>query len=428
VLESLRAALEEARERIQAGNPDIPEEDGFISAAGERLARLSRPSLRRVVNATGVVLHTNLGRSALAPAAVEAVREAAAYHSNLEMDLETGQRGSRQSHVADRLCRLTGAEAAAVFNNNAAAVFLALTALSAGREVIVSRGQLVEIGGSFRIPEIVQSGGARLVEVGTTNRTRLEDYRRAITDQTAMILKVHPSNYRVVGFTESVESEELAALGREYGIPVMEDLGSGALVDLSARGIGDEPQAGASVDAGLDLVTVSGDKLLGGPQAGILRGKKAYIDEVKRHPLARALRCDKVTLAALEATLRLYESGRAWEEIPTLRYLSRSVEEIRGMAECVMSRIKPPLHADLLPGHSQVGGGSLPGEQLPTCLLALSCDGLSDAELSRRLRAGETPVVGRTNAGRVLLDFRTVEEVVIPLILAALEAVRADLL
>jgi L-seryl-tRNA(Ser) seleniumtransferase len=344
------------------------------------------------------------------------------------MDLETGRRGSRQSHVAGRLCRLTGAEAAAVFNNNAAAVFLALTALASGREVIVSRGQLVEIGGSFRVPEIIQSGGARLVEVGTTNRTRLDDYRRALTEQTAMILKVHPSNYRVVGFTESVESSDLAALGRERGVPVMEDLGSGALVDLAAHGIGDEPQVGASVAAGLDLVSISGDKLLGGPQAGILLGKKTYIDAVKRHPLARALRCDKMTLAALEATLRLYEEERAWEEIPTLRYLKRSREEIRRLAEQVLPRIEPPLCAELVPGHSQVGGGSLPGEQLPTCLLSLSCEGVSEADLARRLRSGEPPIMGRTNAGKVLLDFRTVEEEEIQLIADALDAVRADLL
>lgn len=428
VVEALRSVLNDAREAIRAGIFHFPEEACYLQTAEERLKRRAQPSLRRTINATGVVLHTNLGRAILAPSAIEAVVEAASGHSTLELDLETGHRGSRQTHVTDLLCRLTGCEAAAVFNNNAAAVFLALTALTTGREVIVSRGQLVEIGGSFRIPDIIQSGGARLVEVGTTNRTRIEDYRRAITAETALLLKVHPSNYRVVGFTETVESPELAALGREFGLLIMEDLGSGALVDLSARGIGNEPQVSESIRAGLDLVAISGDKLLGGPQAGILLGRWDYVEAIKRHPLARALRCDKMTLAALEATLHLYEEERAWEEIPTLRYLSRTPEEIRSLAERLQESVQPPLHGEIVPGFSQVGGGALPEEDLPTFLLSLIADPISDAELSYRLRNCETPVITRTNGGRVLLDLRTVEEEEVPAIAQALESIRDRLL
>ncbi|MBW3625052.1 MAG: L-seryl-tRNA(Sec) selenium transferase [Armatimonadetes bacterium] len=428
VTDAMRSLLEEARDAIHAGNAAPRNEDEFFDRAENRLGLLFQPSLRRVINATGIVIHTNLGRSVLAPSALQAMVEVAGHHSNLEMDLETGLRGSRQSHIADLLCRLTGAEAAAVFNNNAAAVFLALTAFAAGREVIVSRGQLVEIGGSFRIPEIIQSGGARLVEVGTTNRTRLEDYRKALTPDTALLLKVHPSNYRVVGFTETVASEELVTLGREHGIPVMEDLGSGALADLAARGVGQEPQVSESIRAGLDLVAISGDKLLGGPQAGILLGRKEFIEPVKRHPLARALRCDKMTLAALEATLHLYDAERAWEEIPTLRYLSRTPETIRNMAERVNASLLATFAGEIVAGTSQVGGGSLPEEELPTFLLSLQAENVTDSELAFRLRRSEPPIIGRTQGGRVLLDFRTVEEEEIPLIVAALDQIREDLL
>lgn len=427
VVDALRTVLNDAREAIRAGIFHFPEHLGYLKAAEDRLRSFARPSLRRVINATGIVIHTNLGRSVLARSAIEAVVQAAG-HSNLEMELEGGRRGSRHSHVDDLLCRLTGTEDAAVFNNNAAAVFLALTALASGREVIVSRGELVEIGGSFRIPEIIQSGGARLVEVGTTNRTRIEDYRRAITPETALLLKVHPSNYRVVGFTESVAAAELAALGKAHRIPVMEDLGSGAMVDLSAHGLGEEPQVAERLNAGMDLVAFSGDKLMGGPQAGILLGKQAYIERIKRHPLARAFRCDKMTLAALEATLHLYEEERAWEEIPTLRYLSRSPDQIRDLAERVRNTVRPPLHSKIVPGFSQVGGGSMPTEELPTHLLSLWTDGISDAELAYRLRCCEPPVIGRTQGGRVLLDMRTMEEEEVPVLAAALESIREHLL
>ncbi len=427
VVEALRVTLEETRSRLAEGTQPSVETAALLADAETRLRRADRPRLRRVINATGVVLHTNLGRAVLAPAAVEAVALAASGHSNVEMDLDTGERGSRQSLVAGRLCRLTGAEAAAVFNNNAAAVFLALTALASGREVIVSRGELVEIGGAFRIPDIITSGGARLVEVGTTNRTRLDDYRRAITPETGLLLKVHPSNFRVVGFTENVSPGDLAALGREMGIPTMLDAGSGALTEAPMAGWEEEPGVREAVAGGLDLVTFSGDKLLGGPQAGIVVGKSAHVERLARHPLARALRCDKLTLAALEATLRIHEAGRAREEIPTYRYLSRTVEEIGPMVDRALASLLPPLHGEAMDGVSQVGGGSLPGQELPTRLLALRADGLSDTELARRLRANDPPIIGRTHNGRVLLDFRAVADDELPPVLAALEAIRDDL-
>jgi L-seryl-tRNA(Ser) seleniumtransferase len=330
----------------------------------------------------------------------------------LEIDRETGERGSRQEHVRGLLRRLTGAEDALSVNNNAAAVLLAIAAVAAGREVVIARGQLVEIGGSFRIPDVIREGGARLVEVGTTNKVRLSDYQAAITEETALLLRVHPSNFQIVGFTEEAPLPDLVCLGRERGLPVMDDLGSGALIDLTRYGLEAEPTVQESVAAGADIITFSGDKLLGGPQAGLVLGRREYLDRMKRHPLMRVVRNDKVTLAALEATLRLYlDEERALREVPTLRALTATPEALRAKAARLRRRIGPvAATVTLEPGISQVGGGSLPGERLPTTLVAVAPESMEEAELARRLRMGEPPVFGRVQRGRLLLDPRTVAE------------------
>ena len=329
-----------------------------------------------MINATGVVLHTNLGRAPLGRAALARLALVAARYSNLELDVRTKARGSRYDHVDGLLCRLSGAEASLVVNNNAAAVLLALESLARGREVVVSRGELIEIGGAFRIPDIMARSGARLVEVGTTNRTRLADYASAITPETALLLKVHPSNYRVVGFTESVRTAELAELGRARGVPVLEDLGSGCFLDLRPWGLPREPTVPETVAAGADVVTFSGDKLLGGPQAGIVVGRRALVERLRQNPLNRALRIDKLTLAALEATLRAYEDpATAPREIPTLRMLSESAAVVRRRARRVLRRVpaaaRTALGLTVVAGRSEVGGGALPLAELPTAALAL---------------------------------------------------------
>lgn len=391
--------------------------DGLSPADVARLAaaeveRAIAPSLRRVVNATGVVIHTNLGRAVLSPAARRAVAEVAGAYSNLEFDLASGERGSRHDHVEALLRRLTGAEAAMVVNNNAAAVFLALMALAAGREVVVSRGELVEIGGSFRIPDVMAQSGARLVEVGTTNKTRPDDYRRAIGPDTALLLKVHPSNYRIVGFTAAVTLEELVGIGREAGLPVMYDLGSGALIPLDRYGLKGEPVAGGAIAAGVALVTFSGDKLLGGPQAGVIAGRRDLVDRCRRHPLARALRVDKMTLAALEATLKHYlDPEKAAATVPVLRMLTLTPEELAARADDLAAKIRgeagDAVRVTLSAGVSQVGGGSLPGVELPTTLVAVEPVRLSVPTLAARLRRERPAVVGRVEGGRLLLDPRT---------------------
>lgn len=409
------ALLAEARRRILSGEGSaaLPEGDeGWAVALAERVSRRLAPRLRRVVNATGVVLHTNLGRAVLSEAAREALARVAGSFCNLELDLDTGERGSRQAHVADLLCRLTGAEAALAVNNNAAAVLLAVTALASGRSVIVSRGELVEIGGAFRIPEVLAQGGARLVEVGTTNRTRLEDYRAALAPDTALLLKVHQSNYRLVGFTEEVPLAALVALGREAGVPVLFDAGSGALLDLGRWGIRGEPVIGEAVAAGADLVAFSGDKLLGGPQAGILVGGRSWIERCRRHPLARAVRADKLALAALEATLRHYEDERvAVRDVPTLRMLtadpSELAERARALGELLRRRLGDGARVELVPGASRAGGGSLPGVDLPTTLVAVSPGGLSPERAAAALRRWDPPVIVRIADDRLLLDPRT---------------------
>jgi L-seryl-tRNA(Ser) seleniumtransferase len=386
-----------------------------VTAIAERaaahLALTTAPKLRSVINATGVILHTNLGRAPLAAVAADAARAAAAGYLNLELDLATGQRASRQDAIREWVCRLTGAESATAVNNCAAATVLVLRALAAGREVIVSRGQLVEIGGSFRIPEIMAVSGAVLREVGTTNITRCDDYEQAIGPGTALLLRVHQSNFRIHGFTESASLDELVALGRKHGIPVVDGIGSGALVDFARFGLSGEPMAADSIRAGADLVLFSGDKLLGGPQAGIIAGRKDLIDRIERDPLMRAVRLDKMTLAALEATLRLYlDEAKALAEVPVLRLLGLPLEELRQRADRFAERLRAilGLAAQARDDEAFVGGGSLPDRALPTVVVEVTAAGLSDAELARRLRIGNPAVLGRVQGGVVLLDLRTV--------------------
>jgi len=388
-VEAARAALERAREALAAG---VDPGDLAVAARAE-LERLQTPSLRQVLNATGVIVHTNLGRAPLAPSAVHRLAELGGTYSNLELDLESGARGSRQDHAAGLLRRLTGAEAALVVNNNAAAVLLALAALAEGREVVVSRGELVEIGDGFRIPDVLARSGARMVEVGTTNRTRPADYERAIGPETALLLRVHPSNYRVVGFTQSVETRELAQIAKRAALPLVDDLGSGALLD-----VGDEPTASSSLAAGADLVCFSGDKLLGGPQAGIVVGRAELVERLRRHPLQRALRADKLTLVALEETLALYaDPDRARREIPVLRMLDEPVEAVRERAERLAGLIGGEVEETV----ARVGGGALPLAELPSAAAAI------EERLAAPLRLGSPPVVGIVRDGRLLLDART---------------------
>jgi L-seryl-tRNA(Ser) seleniumtransferase len=415
VIDAVREAVEAVRASLLAGSDAAVDADAIAADAAERVAAAARPSLRRVINATGIVLHTNLGRAPLAPAAMEAVVEAAAGYSTLEYDTASGERGSRHAHVEALLTRLTGAEAAMVVNNNAAAVLLGLAGLAAGKDAIVSRGQLVEIGGSFRIPDIMRESGARMVEVGSTNKTRAADYERAITKDTGLLLKVHTSNFRLVGFTEEASVAELVALGATHGLPVFEDQGSGVLIDLAPFGLPDEPTIGASVAAGADLVSASGDKLLGGPQAGILVGKWHVIEKLKKHPLARALRIDKMTLAALEATLRLYlDPERAVREVPVLRMLVAPAEEMAvraGRMACGISdSCGEALAVTVREDVSRAGGGALPMADIPTHVVAISPRDVSVDEFEQRLRLGEPSVVARISEDRLLLDPRTLTE------------------
>ena len=383
-----RAALAEARESIGDGG-----EPGDLGARTVALAGvIAAPRLRRVLNATGVVVHTNLGRAPLAEEALERMREAAAGYSNLEYDLDEGARGSRQDHVAPLLCELTGAEAALVVNNNAAAVLLAVAALAEGRDVLVSRGELVEIGDGFRIPDVLARSGARLVEVGTTNRTRVEDYERALGDRTALILRVHQSNFRIVGFTDSPDSGALARLAEERGVLLVDDLGSGVLPD-----IGDEPTVARSLAAGAHLVTFSGDKLLGGPQAGIAVGRAELVERLRRHPFHRALRADKLTLAALEGTLALYRSGK---ETPVLRMLAEPAEAVRSRAERLAEFTGGRVEQTV----ARAGGGSLPTTDLESFACAL------EESLAEPLRRADPPVIGIVRDGVLLLDCRTLTD------------------
>jgi L-seryl-tRNA(Ser) seleniumtransferase len=405
VVAATRVALARAREEIQAGH-----EPGDLAARVTReLEGILRPRLRRVLNATGVIVHTNLGRAPLAEAALERVHEVGSGYSNLEYDLEAGSRGSRQDHVAAALRALTGAEAALVVNNNAAAMLLSLAALAEGRDVIVSRGELIEIGDGFRIPDVLARSGATLVEVGTTNRTRLADYEQALGERSAVILRVHQSNFRIVGFTEQPSLAELARLAGRAGLVLVDDLGSGVLAN-----VGDEPSARESLAAGADLVTFSGDKLLGGPQAGIAVGRADLVERLRRHPLQRALRADKLTLAALEGTLALYRRGSV--AIPVLRMIEEQPEVTRARAEQLAQATGGQVEATV----ARVGGGALPLAELSSFACAV------EQELAAALRLGEPPVVGILRDGRLLLDCRTLTDAEIDEVAAAVARTRAD--
>jgi L-seryl-tRNA(Ser) seleniumtransferase len=401
-----RTVIERARAAIRAGA-----EPGDLAAALQaELAAVRRPALRRVLNATGVIVHTNLGRAPLPATALERVADAARGYSNLEYDLAVGERGSRQDHVAGLLGRLTGAESAIVVNNNAGAMLLALAALAEGREVLVSRGELIEIGDGFRIPDVLARSGARLVEVGTTNRTRASDYEQAMRPETALILRVHQSNFRVVGFTELPSLADLAEVARRHQLPLIDDLGSGALVDLA-----DEPTVRASLAAGADLVCISGDKLLGGPQAGIVVGRTELVEKLRRHPLHRALRIDKLGLAALEGTLQLYlDPARALREVPVLRMLREDAALVRARAE----RLAEATNGEVEETVARVGGGALPLAELPSFACAV------EESLAAALRAHEPPVVGIVRDGRLLLDCRTLDDDEAGLVAAAVAACR----
>jgi L-seryl-tRNA(Ser) seleniumtransferase len=418
-LAELRAALKSAPTAQNAAPDSNHESPCAATEPAQIAARIAAlveaqlaASLRRVINASGVILHTNLGRAPLSSTALAAIAETAGRYTNLEYDIARGERGKRDVHTARLAAEIAGAEAAIVVNNNAAAVFLVLNTLAKGAEVIVSRGELIEIGDGFRIPDIMAESGAVLREVGTTNRTRLRDYERAINERTRLLLRVHPSNFRITGFTERVSLEELAALGRRSGVPVFEDLGSGCAADLSASGIS-EPLARESCAAGASVVSFSGDKLLGGPQAGIIAGQKEIVERIRRNPLFRALRVDKLTIAALEATLRAYQRG-ALEEIPALRMIRLHADEIDRRAAHLAGHLRAALPKDaaieVLPGYSVVGGGSTPDQQLPTHLIAIASPRRSAAALEERLRKPPQgiPVIARIEEDRLVVDLRTV--------------------
>ena len=403
-LEAIRDRLDAAREAIREGEPP-PKEDFLIKEAHKTLERWLAPTLQPVINATGVIVHTNLGRAPLSRKARQAMIEVADSYSTLEYNLERGVRGKREDHAEDLLIRLTGGEAAFVVNNNAAAVLLALTSLARRKEVIVSRSQLIEIGGGFRIPEIMKQSGAKLVEVGTTNRTHLRDYEATIHERTGMILRAHHSNFKIIGFTTEPALGELVDLGKRHDIPVLDDLGSGALLDTAQFGLGHEPMVQESLGAGASLVAFSGDKLLGGPQAGILIGKKALVDRLRRHPLSRAVRPDKLCLAALVATLMHYLRDDAVQEIPIWQMIAAPIDQLQTRSEAWVKRLG---QGEVIPGQSTVGGGSLPEETLPTSLLALSVR--YPNAFTSHLRKADPPIIARIEDDRVVLDPRTVLE------------------
>jgi L-seryl-tRNA(Ser) seleniumtransferase len=405
VVSAARRVLDEVRDEVRAGTDPGP----LVDRIAAELTQARRSSLRRVLNATGVLVHTNLGRAPLADAALARVAEVGAGYSNLEYDLVAGERGSRQDHLADVLRRLTGADAALVVNNNAAAVLLALAALAEGREVVVSRGELIEIGDGFRIPDVLARSGARLVEVGTTNRTRAADYERAIGPETAVLLRVHQSNFRVLGFTERPELGELATIAKRTGIPLVDDLGSGALARL-----GDEPTPAESLRAGADLVCFSGDKLLGGPQAGIVVGRADLVERLRRHPLQRALRADKLTLAALEGTLQLALDPATRDDVPVLRMLHEPIESVRARAE----RLAQLVGGEVEETVARVGGGALPLAELPSAACAV------EESLAEPLRHGDPPVVALVRDGRTLLDCRALTDAEVDEVASAIDACR----
>jgi L-seryl-tRNA(Ser) seleniumtransferase len=401
---ALRQSADAVRRRIAGGEAVDAAADAIESGARSSLTTRARGSLRAVINASGVIIHTNLGRAPLAEAAIDRIVTIARGYSNLEYDLDRGERGSRTVHAASLLTAITGAEAAIVVNNNAAATLLILTGLSAGREVVISRGELVEIGGGFRVPDVMRQSGATLREVGTTNRTRVNDYTAAVSPSTAMFLRVHPSNFRIEGFTERPSLGDLVAAARSANVPLVEDIGSGNLTTLR-----DEPSVQASVDAGVDVVCFSGDKLLGGPQAGIIVGRKALVDRLRTHPLMRALRADKIVFAALEATLAEYAAGREQQTVPVQRMLHADPDEIETRSEAMAERLAGAgWSVAMISGSSAAGGGSAPGLQLPTVLLAIARHDESPGQTERWLRSLEPPVIARIEHDRVLIDLRTV--------------------
>ncbi|MEK7210882.1 MAG: L-seryl-tRNA(Sec) selenium transferase, partial [Candidatus Binatota bacterium] len=416
VTQKCREVLDELRRSIQQGKA-IPAgelaEESVLSRMEKRMGFEGEPQLVRVINATGTILHTNLGRALLPQAAIEALARVGGNSVNLEYDLSEGKRGKREEALERFLLELTGAEAATVVNNNAAAVLLGLNTLAEGKEVIVSRGELIEIGGSFRIPEIMAKSGAILKEVGSTNRTHAADYEKAISKKTALLLKVHTSNYKIVGFSSEVELGELAAIGKKHKIPVMEDLGSGALIDLGQYGLPKEPVVAERIGLGADIVTFSGDKILGGPQAGLVVGKRAWINRMNKNPLQRALRCGKLTLAALEATLRLYQqSANIAEEIPTLKAFTRPLREIEEMGAQLLPMLQKVLgegfRLSLEDSASQIGSGALPTEEISTKVIAIDHPGIGAERIAQKFRAAKPPIIGRIKDSRFLLDLRTI--------------------
>jgi len=412
VTRAVRQALEDLRRDVLEGKvEELPARNVLCSRIAAMARKADAPSLRRVINGTGIILHTNLGRACLSEKAAQAACAVAGSYSTLEFNLATGGRGLRYTHVEELLCRLTGAESALVVNNNAAAVLLTLSALTTGGQVVVSRGELVEIGGSFRVPDIMEACGAVLKEVGTTNKTHLRDYDKAICAETKALMKVHTSNYRIVGFTETPALADLVELGHSRDMLVIEDLGSGCLLDLNQFGIHGEPTVQDSLRAGVDVVSISGDKLLGGPQAGIILGKKKYVDILKKHPLTRAMRVDKMTLAALEATLRSYEAEKATTEIPTIAMLAVSQEELKRRAEVLCAGlVKAGCNAEVVATEGQVGGGSVPTQMLKSFAVALTPKSGSVDALEEKLRLGEIAIIGRINHDRYLLDVRTLKD------------------
>jgi L-seryl-tRNA(Ser) seleniumtransferase len=430
VISSIRQTLDSRRNRILAADPGIAEQSLSVSRimkqVREAAAKAMTPNLIPLINATGVVVHTNLGRSLVPAAVIENLAHIAGRYSNLEYDLGAGKRGSRYSSVEDILCEISGAEAGMVVNNNAAAVLLCLETLARGKEVIVSRGELVEIGGSFRVPDVMAKSGGILKEVGTTNRTHLHDYENALDENTALMLKVHRSNYSVIGFTAEVSLKELVELGTKHGLPVMEDLGSGTFIDFSKYGLVKEPTVQESVTAGVDVVTFSGDKLLGGPQAGIVVGKKQIVDRIKQNPLARALRIDKMTLAALETTLRLYrDEDQAIRRIPTLRMLTMGINELAsraaGLADDLNAIGGARIEIVQVELSSKAGGGALPLLELPSKCLRIKIHGLSANKLEKNMRQNTPPIIGRIENDAYVIDPRTLLDDDLPIIRTAFE-------
>lgn len=432
VVSAVRARLQDVRESIIgqefSGNRQVIDKTFFHDVALS-LEGMRENTLKPAINATGILIHTNMGRARLAPEAAQAMLDIATRYSTLELDIASGARGTRQDHVEAMICRLTGAESALVVNNCAAAIMTCLTALASGRDVVASRGELVEIGGSFRMPDVIKQSGAKLREVGATNKTRIADYENAICDEKAVLLKSHTSNYKIIGFTSTPSRQEIARLADKTGLVFVEDLGSGVLIDLAPYGLPDEPVVREVLEAGVDLVTFSGDKLLGGPQAGIIVGRRDLLDRIKKHPIARAVRIDKFSLAALQATLNLYITpNKPAERIPILQALSEPLGDIFSRAEALDERLrnKNGLDVKIIETKAFVGGGSLPMQDLSSFAVALKCSTLSADQLSHHLRSVEVPIVGRISQGKLLLDMRAVDAAEIEMIASAVLSITAQ--